>query len=142
MVFEGFFGNELVNAAGEKIPVASLEGKTVLIYFSAHWCPPCRGFTPMLAQFYKTLKAKRTDFEIVFVSSDRDEKAFEGYLGEMPWVALPFSDRDQKGKLSQKYSVTGIPTLVVVDSAGELITREGRRKVNEDPEGASFPWTS
>ena len=22
------------------------------IYFSAHWCPPCRQFTPILSNFY------------------------------------------------------------------------------------------
>ena len=30
-----------------------LEDKKILcFYFSAHWCPPCRNFTPILADFY------------------------------------------------------------------------------------------
>ena len=33
---------------------AALAGKDViLIYFSAHWCPPCRTFTPVLKDFYE-----------------------------------------------------------------------------------------
>lgn len=30
-----------------------MAGKQALaLYFSAHWCPPCRGFTPQLAEWY------------------------------------------------------------------------------------------
>jgi thiol-disulfide isomerase/thioredoxin len=34
------------------------------IYFSAHWCPPCRQFTPRLAQTYNALRAAGRDFEV------------------------------------------------------------------------------
>ncbi|CAJ1030876.1 putative Redoxin/AhpC/TSA family/Thioredoxin/F plasmid transfer operon protein/Thioredoxin-like [Leishmania utingensis] len=46
--------------------------KYVLIYFSAHWCPPCQRFTPLLADFYDAHK-DRYGFEVLFVSSDREE---------------------------------------------------------------------
>lgn len=42
-------------------------------------------------------------------------------------------------KLGDKYNVTGIPTLVILDaSSGEIISKEGRRLVMTDPDG--FPW--
>jgi len=54
-----------------------------MLYFSAHWCPPCRKFTPVLSEAYTKLKAERDDFELVFVSSDRDQEGFDEYFGEM-----------------------------------------------------------
>ncbi len=45
----------------------------ILIYFSAHWCPPCKRFTPILKEFYDKVEnsfewigAKRED---IFVMS-------------------------------------------------------------------------
>ena len=47
-----------------------------------------------------------------------------------------------QSSLSQEYSVSGIPCLVLLDNTGKLITKEGRNKVMNDQEGASFPWTA
>lgn len=106
------------------------EGGVVGIYFSAHWCPPCRGFTPVLAEFYDTHKKAGKKINIVFVSSDRGESDWAGYFNEMPWHALKFSDRDRKGKLAEKYGVTGIPTLVILNAqTGETVDDKGRATV-------------
>ena len=71
------------------------------LYFSAHWCPPCRGFTPELAKFYKQMKEKVGDrLEIIFISSDRTKNDWQGYFAEMPWLALPFEARDIKVGIS------------------------------------------
>merc|ERR1711920_913124 len=126
--------------AGETSTADALAGKTVGIYFSAHWCPPCRGFTPQLVESYNTMTAAGKAFEIVFVSSDRDEAAFAEYFGEMPWLALPYAKRELKAKLSKKFKVNGIPTLVIIDSDGKTITADGREAIDSDPAGQSFPW--
>ena len=50
-------GQTLVKSDGSSVTADSaLEGKDlVLYYFSAHWCPPCRQFTPMLKDFYEVM---------------------------------------------------------------------------------------
>eukprot|EP00413_Alexandrium_margalefii_P013562 CAMPEP_0204532544 /NCGR_PEP_ID=MMETSP0661-20131031/11780_1 /ASSEMBLY_ACC=CAM_ASM_000606 /TAXON_ID=109239 /ORGANISM="Alexandrium margalefi, Strain AMGDE01CS-322" /LENGTH=417 /DNA_ID=CAMNT_0051538795 /DNA_START=85 /DNA_END=1338 /DNA_ORIENTATION=+ len=126
---------------GKEGPVdnSALDGKVLAFYFSAHWCPPCRGFTPQLAKWY-TDGLKDKNFQVVFVSSDRDEDAFKEYYGEQPWLALDYACRKTKEQLSNLYGVNGIPSLVLVDTDGSTITTEGRGAVSKDPTGAEFPW--
>jgi len=112
-------------------------GKPIGLYFSAHWCPPCRGFTPKLAEMYRD--GLQDNLEILFVSSDRDQAAFDGYAAEQPWPALPFAEREAKAALSKACGVEGIPSLVVIDSAtGAIITTDGRAKLGADPKGATI----
>ena len=133
------FGDVLVSNDGIEVKtVDALAGKTVGVYFSAHWCPPCRQFTPMLAGVYDTLKREGREFEVVFASSDRTDADFAEYHKSMPWLAVPFANRDAKAKLSSKFKVQGIPTLVILDENGALVTKDGRRAVAQ-PE--KFPWT-
>uniref|UniRef100_A0A0G4H5A4 protein-disulfide reductase n=1 Tax=Chromera velia CCMP2878 TaxID=1169474 RepID=A0A0G4H5A4_9ALVE len=127
--------------SGKKTTAEVLAGKKlVLIYFSAHWCPPCRGFTPVLAEAYK--KYGGGDIEVIFVSSDRDESSFNDYYGSMPWAALPFAEREAKGKLSSTHGVSGIPTLIVMDDKGGVITKDGRSAVaqTQDLEKCKEMW--
>jgi len=135
-------GEKLQSSTGIVDTASALQSKKVVgLYFSAHWCPPCRGFTPKLAEVYKGLKESGKSIEIVFVSSDKDEGSFNEYFAEQPWLALPYAARDKKQALSKKYKVNGIPTLVLLDGeTGSTLTTDGRTTVMEDPKGCNFPW--
>jgi nucleoredoxin len=102
-------------------PVAGSPKYTAL-YFSAHWCPPCRMFTPKLVDWYKEFKAKHPDFELVFVSSDQDQAAMDKYIkeAEMPWPVAKFDAADTD--IFRKYSSTGIPYVVLIDENGKDLT--------------------
>lgn len=98
-VFNNLLGSQLLKGDDtvETTKRVGGEGKVLGLYFSAHWCPPCRGFTPKLAEFYNNFRASNGDkLEIVFVSSDRSEKDFKDYFKEMPWLALSFAERERK----------------------------------------------
>mmetsp|Transcript_119914 Transcript_119914/g.274751 ORF Transcript_119914/g.274751 Transcript_119914/m.274751 type:complete len:281 (-) Transcript_119914:171-1013(-) len=131
-------GKFFLGKAGD-IPADSVAGKVKLLYFSAHWCPPCRAFTPQLAAAYATWKEKGLNVEVIFVSGDRDEGRFEEYFGEMPWVAVPFEDK-RRQKWNQDFEVTGIPTVVVLDTDNSVINKDARGAISVDLEGKTFPW--
>lgn len=55
---EALFGTKLQGKDGDGLVDSKLgDAEVVGIYFSAHWCGPCRGFTPRLVETYKSLKA-------------------------------------------------------------------------------------
>ena len=112
------------------------------LYFSAHWCPPCRKFTPELSTRYQKLKEAGKKIEIVFVSSDRDEGSFKEYFADsMSFCALPYAERDRKEKLSNPFKVQGIPTLVFLDGkTGEVINSDGRSAISGDDYITDFPF--
>jgi nucleoredoxin len=93
-------------------------------YHSASWCPPCRAFTPQLVDFYKYFKKSHPNFELVFVSADRDEESMRAYMkdDEMTWPALKFADSGQPGVSVQKYFGGGIPDLVLTDENGKVLS--------------------
>lgn len=96
------------------------------LYYSAHWCPPCRAFTPKLVDWYKAFKAKHDNFELVFVSSDKSEEAQIDYMKEagMPWPAAKLASKSDPN--FKKYAASGIPYLVLIDENGKDLTgKEG-----------------
>lgn len=101
-----------------------LVGKNILLYFSAHWCPPCRTFLPKLIDVYNKIKENDEAFEVIFISSDMDQASFDDYFSSMPWLALPFEDRKKKRSLNLVCKVSVIPTLIALGPTGRTLTTE------------------
>ncbi|RDX96347.1 RNA pseudouridine synthase 2, chloroplastic, partial [Mucuna pruriens] len=128
-----------------QVPVDSLVGKTIGLYFSAEWCVPCAKFTPKLISVYEKIKHElaekgEEDFEVVLISSDRDQASFDSYYSSMPWLALPFGDPEIKN-LVRHFNVQGVPWLVIIGPDGKTITVHGRSLINLYQENA-YPFTS
>ena len=119
-----------------------------LSIFSSHIrCGPCRQFTPDLVNFYNKMNARRgkqNEFEIVWISRCRTVDDFGQYFTQMNWLALPPNEAmGQRGQyLGEKFKVKSIPTLVLLDEIGNVITLDGRNKIPLDKAGIGFPWRS
>ncbi|MCF6312287.1 MAG: redoxin family protein [Verrucomicrobiales bacterium] len=123
--FQKHLKGKLVGLNGKRVSRRELSGdpEFYVFYFSAHWCPPCRSFTPKLVNFYNNNDAAGKKFEIIFVSSDNSEDQMEDYIKEdkMPWPAIKYRYA-KKIKDINKYAGSGIPCLVMVDREGKIIS--------------------
>jgi nucleoredoxin len=97
--------------------------KLIAVYFSAHWCPPCRKFTPELVDYYNRVAPQHPEFELIFFSLDRSNYAMQNYMVEtkMPWPAIDYQKLENKQAI-KKYAGRAIPCLVLLDSTGKVIS--------------------
>lgn len=139
-----YFGKDLLTKEGVKPTTEVLAGKNrIAIYFSAHWCPPCRGFTPVLAEFFEQLQEEdESALQIVYVSSDSDQSSFDEYYGSMPWVAVPFDKQNIKQNLGEKFGVQGIPSLFVLDAVDASVKDADARTTVTAAKGVTSKATS
>ncbi|GFX14188.1 nucleoredoxin-like protein 2 [Trichonephila clavipes] len=144
LTMEILSGQELVNKSKSKVSCDdALKDKSIVaFYFSAHWCPPCRMFTPVLADFYEEVKDKGFPLEIIFVSSDRSEDALFDYMNEAhgDWLAVPFGSPIVE-QLKKKFNVQGIPMLIVTKSDGTIVSTNGRSDVENKGVKAFQDWS-
>ncbi|CAD7966194.1 unnamed protein product [Amoebophrya sp. A25] len=99
----------------------------IVLYFSAHYCPPCRQFTPQLVERSLRAKLLRKSFEIVFVSADPNHAEWQNYYKLMPWLALPYEESQKRApQLLQQLGLRGIPSAVIYWKNGKIET-QGRQ---------------
>lgn len=130
----------IIDSEGDEASTDALKGKYVGIYFSARWGPPCRAFTPKLVEFRN--REAENGFEVLWVSFDKssEERVQFETENQMSWPSLEGISSKQGRALAKSLGVEAIPTLVILDPNGKVVTKDGYAQLNEDPESAWQRW--
>lgn len=101
---------------GSIVKLSDYEGKGVILFFWATWCPRCQEHIKELNAIYAMLKDK----DIAFLSIDMGENAKKvaRFTKKTP-IDFPVL-LDKNSNISQAYVVVGIPTFIVVDKGGYI----------------------
>jgi nucleoredoxin len=94
-----------------------LKSEKIALYFSGHFCAPCRQFTPLLKDFYAEVNEDEKMLEIIFVSLDKSKEDQETYHKEhSDWPRIAFDDEEIRLALKAEMGVEKIPALVILDN--------------------------
>jgi len=112
-----------------------LEGVHIFVFFyAAFWDASSRKWAPTMVEAYRKLKEQYpTQFEVIFVSADRDEYNMGEFMRsqQMPWPAVRYGAVDSAIK---QFGGETYPWLVAVAETGQPLTKNGMDKKFLPPE--------
>ena len=114
----------------------ALERKQLyLFFFSANWSPQGRKLTPRLIEYYNRVAPQHPEFEVVFFSADRSLFGMETYMvqSHMPWPAADY-DKLAAKDVFQKGLIGGVPSLILVDASGNILSNSYAGEKDLGPE--------
>ncbi len=102
----------------QKLEMASLKGKVLILDFWATWCVPCRAQHPLYDQVKKRF-ADRSDVMFLSINAAEDRDLISHFLDEQKWSRTVYLDSG----LVRLWSVNSIPATVVIDKQGQMASR-------------------
>jgi len=104
----------LTNLDGNRVTLASLKGKVVLLDFWATWCGPCKAAMPTIQK----LHAASMDKGVVILGVNTWEKSADAAKDYMARKKFTYGCLLNGDDLAKAYGLTGIPTLVIIGKDG------------------------
>lgn len=130
--------NKLVKLDGSTLRdfnAQGLEGIRIFVFFyGAFWDASSRKWAPAMVEAYRKLKAQYpTQFEVIFVSADRDEFNMTEFMRsqQMPWPAVRYGAADNTIK---QFGGEVYPWVVAIADTGQALTKNGMDKKFLPPE--------
>lgn len=101
--------------AGREVRVGEADGQVRVIDFWASWCDPCREQLPLLDRL--ALEQAGRGLAVYGIAFDEDRAMVEAFLAETP-VSFPILWDRGGERLSAAFSISRLPTTLLVDRAG------------------------
>lgn len=116
--------------AGSPVTLASLQGKPVILYLWAHWCPDCRAMSPILRDLQTayagaglTIVAPTKRYGYVAKrqpASPSDELAYIKSIRAEHYPWMPETMVPVSTEVFTRYGVSTTPTLVFINRNGRV----------------------
>ncbi|MDB4470850.1 TlpA family protein disulfide reductase [Deltaproteobacteria bacterium] len=110
----------LTDMQGQKVSLADMRGKVVILNFWATWCPPCREEMPSMEMLYR--KYKDQGLVILAVNTEKDgANLVKNFLQKTPYT-FPIL-LDTAAEVQNRYNVYRFPETYVLDRNGNVAER-------------------
>jgi nucleoredoxin len=109
------------------------------LFITGSWCPPCKEFEKVLLDFYKEVNTPEKIFEVVYMSSEKNETEFKESIKDLPWAIIKYNNTIIH-HLSTELKVEYIPILYIISKNGDVLTDEGRKDILDNKEKAFESW--
>lgn len=121
------------NYNGNKTSLSDLKGKYIYIDVWATWCGPCKVEIPYLKKLEEQYRNKDIQFVSISVDREQDKDKWREMIkeNEMKGVQL-FADKDWKSDFVINYGIKGIPTFILIDPDGNIVTASAPRPSNPE----------
>jgi thiol-disulfide isomerase/thioredoxin len=103
---------------GDRLRLATLQGKVLVLDFWATWCEPCRE-QHLLLEKVKQRFRNRDDVMFLSISTDEQKLAVKPFLAREEWHDKVYFESG----LSQTLRVTSLPASLVIDRSGHIANR-------------------
>ena len=108
----------LTDLSGNDISLSGFHDKSFILFFWTTWCPHCRRVLSNFKDEYENLKNE--GIELLAIDVNESKERVESFVSKNSIIYPVLLDLD--GEVSKKYSVLGVPTVILINKEGGIVS--------------------